>query len=95
MNILRETLEKMPSEFNSNQFCNEAKINGYDQFNINQGYIAEFLHQNCKQGVTKRRWKKKITNNLNFDKQEIFCINFLKEKGYKIYKQTINWEEIK
>jgi hypothetical protein len=76
MGILSKTLEKMPFEFNSNMFCDEAKKNGYDQFNINQGYIAEFLHEKCIQGVTKRRWKKKIINNVKTE------IPMMKPKHY-------------
>jgi hypothetical protein len=85
MEILNRTLEKMPFEFNSNQFCNEAKKNGYDQYKINQGLIAEFLHKNCKQVFTKRRWQKKIKNNLNIEKTMITPKHYNNRKG-SLYK---------
>jgi hypothetical protein len=85
MDILNKTLEKMPLEFNSNEFCIQAKKFGFDQYKINQGLIAEFLHKNCKQGVTKRRWKKKIINNIKTEKP-MMKPNYYNNTNGSLYK---------
>ena len=95
MRILKETLENMEDSFSSNEFSLLAQAKGLSKKQISTGIIANFLHKECTQGLTKRTWYKSKVNKLNNDNQELFYINFLKERGYKIYKQTISWEEIK
>lgn len=87
MTILHTALNKMPKRFSSNEFCNYAENHGFSKRRIRNGDIATFLHEHCNQ-ITRRIWEKKeqnINNNETMKDQDY--INYLKNKGYRIYKQ--------
>jgi len=90
MEILKKTLDEMPINFNSNQFANQAKKNGFSQYQINSGLMLSFLHNNCKQGLTRRQWIKKNSNLFELNE----AIRIIKANGYKIMKQKIEWIEL-
>jgi hypothetical protein len=90
MEILKKTLDEMPIEFNSNQFADKAKRNGLSQYQINSGLMLSFLHNNCKQGMTRRQWSKKNTDTIQLSE----AIKIVKSNGYKVMKQQIEWIEL-
>lgn len=94
--ILTETFEEMDYIFSSNQFAKIAKRKGLSQYEISQGVIGHFLHNNAIQQNSRRIWRKK--NNLFNEptSEELInnAIELLKKNGYKISKQFIDWREI-
>lgn len=94
--ILTRTLQSMPKIFTSNQFCITARKEGITEHFIRWGGITKFLTENA-ENITPKRWKKKINeikqNKIEFviepveeDYEEFRCINYLKNKGYRIQK---------
>ena len=92
--ILEKTLNQMDIVFSSNEFSEKAKKNGINQFQINNGIIADFLHKNAIQGDTKRMWEKINFNNYQKSDEIMTAINLLKSNGYKILKPVSDWIEI-
>lgn len=97
MNILDKTFNEMNYTFSSNEFSRKAKKYGINQFQINSGLLASYLHQNAKQLHSKRMW---VKNNIsNFDNKNDSlsideAINILKKNGYKVMKPINEWVEI-
>jgi len=58
MEILTETLNKMPKTFSSNQFAEKARKKGLTNKEVENGVVGVFLHRNAIQGNTKRMWTK-------------------------------------
>jgi len=58
MEILMETLNRMPRTFSSNQFADKARKKGLTNRQIESGAVGTFLHRNATQGNTKRMWTK-------------------------------------
>lgn len=54
--------------------------------------LKDYWKQSSKKHYEKVKESKEITGMHPISEE--YCINFLKERGYKIYKQTINYEEI-
>lgn len=97
--ILSKTLNEMPLVFSSNQFAKTARINGYSDHLITHGRCGHFLLKNAIQGDTKRIWHKRKNRNANnidnYKKIDVeYCIEFLKEKGYRILKPINEWKEV-
>lgn len=94
--ILLETLEEMDYIFSSNQFAKVAKKKGFSQYEITQGLIGTFLHNNALQQNSRRIWRKKNTLFNSPTNEELIsnAIDLLKKNGYKISKQFIDWREI-
>lgn len=93
---LKSALDKMPNEFTSREFSLEARKNGVSEKFIRHGGIGEYLHRYCDH-PSKFQWIKRTQNTLhNVKKQDRLsdgdydfekeCVEYLKEKGYKIFK---------
>jgi hypothetical protein len=98
-------LDEMPSTFSGKQFCKKCIEYGIDPDIVKKGIPTSFLyiHANIIEGT--RSWIKKDVkvyqpiervDEIIFDTvpeltYEQECIQYLKEKGYKILK--LNWEE--
>lgn len=54
--------------------------------------LKDYWKQSSKKHYEKSKESKEVTRMHPISEE--YCINFLKERGYKIYKQTINYEEI-
>lgn len=89
MERLIKTLNEMNNTFSSNEFSEKAKKNGVSQYEINNGIIASFLHDNSIQ-LTRRLWEKKDTNHLAIIK----AIELLKQNGYKVFKSVTDYVEV-
>jgi len=90
---LMEVFNLMPLSFSGKQFAAECIEQGIDPEIISKGITTSFLHLNADIIKGTRSWIKKdaiqVTNENTTYEQE--CIQYLKEKGYKILK--LNWEE--
>jgi hypothetical protein len=87
---LTEVLDLMPSTFSGKQFVSACVAHEY---NIPQEIITAFLRINAELIKGTRSWNKLIQDEISNDNStyEQECIQYLKEKGYKILK--LNWEE--
>ena len=54
--------------------------------------LKDYCRQSAKRHYEKTKCSKEITGIHPISEE--YCINFLKERGYRIYKQTVNYEEI-
>lgn len=54
--------------------------------------LKDYWKQSSKKHYEKVKESKEITGIHPISEE--YCINFLKERGYRIYKQTVNYEEI-
>lgn len=54
--------------------------------------LKDYWKQSSKKYYEKVKGSKEITGVHPISEE--YCINFLKERGYRIYKQTVNYEEI-
>jgi len=98
-NILSECLDKMTNYFSSNEFSAICQKNGLSKEYCRSGALGYFLNRACNQGTTKRMWSKKgvivkEVNNTYNAYTEDEAINYLKKRGYKIYKPTTTFKEI-
>ena len=97
--VLSECLDKMPNYFSSNEFSAICQKNGLSKHYCSSGTLGDFLKRFCTQGTTKRMWSKKgiivkeVNNTYNAYTEEE-AINYLKKRGYKIYKPTTTFKEI-
>lgn len=106
--ILESILYEMPQVFTSNYFCKVARKKGVHENLIVNGGVAAFLWQNCDpttstgNGTRTRIWlKREKTNNVpdRSDSPPIqadirAAIHFLKKHGYKIMRETVQYEEV-
>jgi AAA+ superfamily predicted ATPase len=93
MEILEQTLKKMPLHFSSNYFISCAKKKGLSQIEVNNGIVKNFLIMNAKRGDSKRLWYKKAPNVDGNDKLTE-AIAFIKSKGYRVMKPVNDWIEV-
>jgi hypothetical protein len=93
---LTQVLENMPATFSGKLFRNTCIEHGLDINMVKKGITTSFLHLNAILMEGTRTWMKKdaveIEIYLSDSTREEECIQYLKEKGYKIMK--LNWEEL-
>lgn len=92
MEIFREVLNKMPVQFSTNQFIDKLRKLKVDEYIIKNEHHVGYLKKHC-YSISKRTYVKKENNQSSNNKTELhlteeICIQFLKEKGYKILKPT-------
>lgn len=99
--ILMTALNKMPNEFNSNEFAAACRKLGLSETRISSGNCAFFLHKTCEQTDSCRQWIKKTAMNNNDEVKKVDaaiksneviftienCTAFLKANGCKVLKQ--------
>ncbi len=94
----------MPTRFSGNEYCKFLRKYGISDKQIAGHIHLEFLHENCTQNDDSNRyWIKKQTKPVQMEiKHEsslVFgsideMIQYLKQKGYKVLKPNIGWEEV-
>lgn len=94
----------MPTRFSGNEYCKFLRKYGISDKQIAGHIHLEFLHENCTQNDDSNRyWIKKQTKPVQMEiKHEaglVFdsideMIQHLKQKGYKVLKPNIGWEEV-
>jgi hypothetical protein len=93
----KNVLQTMPQVFTSNTFTNKCRTLGVPEILLssNTTHRAKFLLKNCRRlgSSNSKTWQRKkyIKPNIThierkIDLNEEKCIEFLKNKGYKIYK---------
>ena len=102
--LLDKTLDEMPQSFSSNVFGKIAIKNGVAKCFIENRYVLNYLRANANRGSSKRTWYKKTQGKTSiktpiktqepYQLNETKCIEFLKERGYKIMKPVNEWKEI-
>lgn len=92
--ILEKTMEEMTTVFSSNTFALCLSKNGAPKEVVTNGVMLEYLRANAdKFGNSPHRTRSWIKRNIlvqqqaiNFDLTDEMCINYLKNKGYRILK---------
>ena len=96
--ILFKTLNRMNTDFSSNEFISTAKKIGLSKRSVAKGAVANFLHVNAVQGETRRMWTKNNQTNETFKREKsdeiMYAIDLLKSNGYKILKQVSDWVDV-
>jgi hypothetical protein len=96
--ILKEVFDEMPFQFTSNAFTRKAALHGITK-SPHQGF-GDFLRKYAKNDPNyTRTWTKKTNNNRTEPKKETqiteeYAIQFLKARGYKIFKTVSELKEI-
>jgi hypothetical protein len=100
-----KALDRMPTSFSSHVFMDRLRLFKISEKEIKSGRVIQFLLQNCDR-LNRSSWAKKKDSNQIMISPEIIeapmkqmtlideheMIEHLKNKGYKILKQT--WDEL-
>ena len=101
--ILKKALDAMPKIFTSNEFNDKAVSLGYSRAMLKRKGLSLFLRRYCKnQYHGSKTWMKNTKgtdnhNHINNNGNELTIeqqIKNIKAAGYKVYKETIQLEEI-
>lgn len=93
MSKLKEALSLMEETFSSNELIKKAVLLGYKMNRHNEEIVNTFLKLNCTQLNTSRMWtKKEFKNPMKLN--DTTCIDYLKAKGFKVYKPVIEYKEL-
>jgi len=90
MEELYATLDLMPNEFSSSEFCKKARVFGITTKQVRKAVCSKFLKENAIH-IEKRTY----TKNKDQDKTHVEkCIEYLKSKGYKVLKPVTEYKEL-